>query len=506
MELVLKNDIQAAGYRLHKYTSTNLFQATRSFLGSVLVVGGGGSGGGYSGNGTGGGGGGGAVVEEKMMFIKGWYYRAVVGAGGAGVTGYTQGTNGSNSYIEVLGTSSSNSPFDIYVRGKTTTTTSRNSRTSYLALGGGGGGRSNDGSGEPPGSDGGCGGGGGGGDANPNGIGGQSIQLRDYGYGSGYAGGTSASSDGDCGGGGGGAGGKGEDFQGSSTGNGYFIDGGIGHASYIEGSLNYYGGGGGAKARNTGDAGLGGLGGGGNGGSNGAANTGGGGGGSESGYNPGAGGSGLIIIKYQSSTDLVSSTGTTLTGLGRGDVRGSAPTLYGNATRTNAFGGSWLLDGSGDYVTLPASSRYAFGQNGTIGVWCRWNTTTNFSTNHRVFCIQNDNNAHDLYVNSSGTVYMHGGTVSVSNYTFPKNKWVHICATYDNGTVKIYINGKNMTLSGTATGKNLTNAGTMFLGAYANGGYNWKGYIDDLNIYSRTLTQRQVRRLRNSSRRRKMIQ
>lgn len=505
MELVLKNDVQAAGYRLHKYTSTTLFQATRSFLGSVLVVGGGGSGGGFSGNGTGGGGGGGAVVEEKMMFIKGWYYRAVVGAGGAGVTGYTQGTNGSNSYIEVLGTSSSNSPYDIYVRGKTTTTTSRNSRTSYLALGGGGGGRSNDGSGEPPGSDGGCGGGGGGGDANPNGIGGQSIQLRDYGYGSGYAGGTSASSSGDCGAGGGGAGGKGEDFLGSTV--SYVVDGGIGYESFIEGSSNHYGGGGGAKARNTGDAGLGGLGGGGNGGSNGAANTGGGGGGSESGYNPGAGGSGLIIIKYQSSTDLVSSTGTTLTGLGRGDVRGSSPTLYGNATRTNAFGGSWLLDGSGDYITLPSSDKYAFGSNGTIGVWVRWNTTTAFSTNHRIWCVNNNITSLDLYINQSGTIYMHGGNVSVSGYTFPKNRWRHICAVYDNGTLKIYINGRLQTLSGTTTGYNITNNGTMYIGQYAGGGsYYWKGYVDDLTIHNRALNQRQVRRLRNSSRRRKRIQ
>ena len=60
-----------------------------------------------------------------------------------------------------------------------------------------------------------------------------------------------------------------------------------------------------------------------------------------------------------------------------------------------------------------------------------------------------------------------------------------------------------MTLGGTATGKNVTNTGTMFLGAYTDGGYNWKGYIDDLNIYSRTLTQRQVKRLRNASRSRK---
>jgi len=501
LELNISENNQSAGYRIHKYTSTtNGVTVSRTVDAYVLLVGGGGSGGGYSGNGTGGGGGGGGVVETRVRFKKGKTYSFVIGAGGAGVTGYTQGTNGGDTYISASGYTVQG------VNGtsrQTPDTIMRNGTYGIRAMGGGGGGRSNDGSGEPAGSDGGCGGGGGGGDANPNGIGGNSTQKRLGLYGYGYAGGTSASSSGDCGAGGGGAGGPGEDFQGSTVGNGYFIDGGIGHASYIEGAKNYYGGGGGAKARNTGDAGLGGLGGGGNGGSNGATNTGGGGGGSESGFNPGSGGSGLIIIKYKSDTNLFSSTGTTDENLGRGSRRGSAVTTYGNATRTSTFGGSWLLDGSGDYVTLPASQRYAFGQNGTIAVWCRWNTTTNFSTNHRVFCTTNSNNGLDLYVHNSGTVYMHGGTVSVSNYTFPKNKWVHVCATYENGTIKIYINGRVMTLGGTATGKNVTNTGTMFLGAYTDGGYNWKGYIDDLNIYSRTLTQRQVKRLRNASRSRK---
>jgi hypothetical protein len=98
--------------------------------------------------------------------------------------------------------------------------------------------------------------------------------------------------------------------------------GGPGLAFSISGTLRYYAGGGGAGANRTGGAAAGGIGGGGNGGttsnvtpSAGTANTGGGGGGAAYNATPGAsatggaGGSGIVIIRYQTTSDASSATG-----------------------------------------------------------------------------------------------------------------------------------------------------------------------------------------------------
>lgn len=89
-------------------------------------------------------------------------------------------------------------------------------------------------------------------------------------------------------------------------------DGGIGKLSSINGTPTYYGGGGGGNTYTGVAGGTGGLGGGGNGsntsssvGTSGAANTGGGAGGSAGTGNTPSGGSGIVIIRYPGSTQIM---------------------------------------------------------------------------------------------------------------------------------------------------------------------------------------------------------
>jgi len=274
--------IGSVTYRVHAFTtvgtSTLVMPETREC--DVLLVAGGGGGGGVTGNGASGGGGAGGLVFNTYSALQGGQYSIVVGDGGtAGGDALENGGNGGNTTCFGL-----------------------------TAEGGGGGGGSSDSNVFLAGSAGGSGGGGGGGDIIPNGDGGAATQpgtnsgvTTD----AGFAGGASASSSGDCGGAGGGAGEVGDTFQGSTTGNGYNIQGGDGlnissTFTTVFGDSGYFAGGGGAFARNDNisrDGGAGG-GGGGAGGPSGTANTGGGGGGRDIGVVAGAGGSGIVLIRY----------------------------------------------------------------------------------------------------------------------------------------------------------------------------------------------------------------
>lgn len=241
----------------------------------VLVVAGGGGGGA---NHAGGGGGGGVVYNANYGVIPGTAYTIVVGAGGAGSTGYstTRAGWGGNTQFNDL-----------------------------IAKGGGPGGNRQD-SGTASlqyGYDGGCGGGAGGlgADATPRlWAGGRGVP------GQGYNGGRGTFH---AGGGGGGAGAPGLDGRTIDGGaaNTFPGNGGDGYPCAITGTLQYYGGGGGGGGLISGpNGGRGGLGGGGSGGGYsanadeaGVNGLGGGGGGGDGGGNPGSnGGSGTVIIRY----------------------------------------------------------------------------------------------------------------------------------------------------------------------------------------------------------------
>ena len=268
----------------------------------VLLVAGGGGGGGNCNTcgGAGGGGGGGVNYTEGFNATVGTRTVTVGAAGAAGVGGASR-TNGGNGGNSVFGT---------------------------LSVSGGGGGGAQLGT---AGLNGGSGGGGSGGGTPGPGNGGNGVS------GQGYAGGAGIG-DPYSGGGGGGAGGSGVPGVGQSGGNG-----GAGFMSYVTGSLQVFGAGGGAGVYDANFAGASDVGAG-NGSSQstnagagyaGTANTGGGGGGANgrnTGANGGAGGSGVVIVRVKTGSMTISTTGSpTITNV---TIDGTQYTIY----RFNASG------------------------------------------------------------------------------------------------------------------------------------------------------------------------
>ena len=241
---------------------------------NYLVIGGGGGGGGK----RGGGGGAGGLKTGSVTYVQGSY---TVTVGDGGIASTSLSGNGGDSTLG-LG-------------------------TAITATGGGGAGSASNG------SNGGSGGGGGssdgtnrsGGSASPSGQGNNGGNAN-TGYG---------------GAGGGGAGAVGANVVGTLNG----ADGGVGLADSITGTSVYYaGGGGGGVGTNGNTAGLGGNGGGGDGSNtttSGTAGTngkggGGGGAGDQTGLNGSNGGKGVVIVSYNSVTQI--GTGGTVTSYGSG--------------------------------------------------------------------------------------------------------------------------------------------------------------------------------------------
>ncbi len=274
-------EIISGSYRIHKFTSSGTFTVNKSMNVECIVVAGGGAGGSAT---YAGGGGAGGVVYDAAHAVTGKAYTITVGAGGASQAVASQGNSGANSVFDDI-----------------------------TAIGGGGGGdqynpyRS--------GTNGGSGGGAGNSAGSP-GSGEQTASGGDIGYGN--NGGSANAGTGGAGGGGAGAAG--------TTGGGADIGGagGNGISTYsdfliaadagvdISGTHWIAGGGGGGGYSGEGAGGNGGGGKGSHWGSNaseaGTANTGSGGGGASTGsyIASGAGGSGIVIIRYLLSEDIIS--------------------------------------------------------------------------------------------------------------------------------------------------------------------------------------------------------
>lgn len=248
-------------YTIHTFLSSGTFITDKNINVDVLVVAGGGGGGSH----VGAGGGAGGLIYQTDFFVGNGNYSVTVGLGGDGASAPTKGYNGQYSIF-----------------------------SSLTAIGGGGGQSWSSGG---PGAHGGSGGGSieaGSvstcveGQGNPGGVGAfTTVWADDF---------SGAS-------GGGGAGGPGH--------NGVYPGvagaGGIGRQISISGSPVWYAGGGGASSNTAVYVGVGGLGGGASGANNplpATPNTGGGGGGAGDPNLGGSGGSGIVIIRYLTSSTI----------------------------------------------------------------------------------------------------------------------------------------------------------------------------------------------------------
>ena len=171
------------------------------------------------------------------------------------------------------------------------------------------------------------------------------------------------------------------------------------------------------------------------------------------------------------------------------------------------LGQALRFDGVNDIVKTPQLS------TGTgpfsISAWVKVDDLTGKSFNNGVGIIAHFNNdlAGDfaLSITSGYSVSFlnnrTGGNDSTgesetSANVVSKNKWAHVVAVWDGSVNKIYVNGVSKTFTSSSWGDWGTESG---LGRLANLSlYYYKGVMDDVRVYTRTLSASEVRLLYNS--------
>ncbi len=162
-------------------------------------------------------------------------------------------------------------------------------------------------------------------------------------------------------------------------------------------------------------------------------------------------------------------------------------TFAGNAqisTAQSKVGGSSIyFDGSGDYISTPSSSAFAFGTaDFTIEFWVRRTGTGSYPY---VFDFRAGVNAAVayLYLRHSDSykpqLSFSGSGLITSTAGLALNTWYHLAVVRSSGTTTLYMDGSSV---GSASDSASYVAAPFYMGDYSGGGYGFTGYMDNLRI------------------------
>ncbi len=176
--------------------------------------------------------------------------------------------------------------------------------------------------------------------------------------------------------------------------------------------------------------------------------------------------------------------------------------LQGNPTRvTGPSGNALQLDGRGDYVVIPHDASLDLSDSITIAAWIRPDVE---DSQYVVTKAQKrDADGFELSLSSKGSVFVRfnretaGDSFrldSTSDYPTDGNTWVHVAATYDGSTIRIYVNGQ-LENSRNAQFQIATNNLPIGIGAQHDGSRSMEGSVDDVQIHARALDANEIAQL-----------
>ncbi|HRE52382.1 MAG TPA: T9SS type A sorting domain-containing protein [Flavitalea sp.] len=174
-------------------------------------------------------------------------------------------------------------------------------------------------------------------------------------------------------------------------------------------------------------------------------------------------------------------------------------TIVGDVVRTAGIMGQAIsLDGSGDYATVDHSASLNMSTAITLAAWIKPEIQgtqriifkVSGSTGYELFLANPNPQQFSVRFNGNASLRVN----STSSYLDFLNTWVHVAATYDGATIRLYINGQ-LESSLASVFSIASNTNKLGIGATHTGADDFKGGIDDARIYNTALSAAQIQAL-----------
>lgn len=172
------------------------------------------------------------------------------------------------------------------------------------------------------------------------------------------------------------------------------------------------------------------------------------------------------------------------------------------------IGQAFNFDGSDDLISTPVNdSLLPENQPVTISAWI-YPRTRGENNQGRIVQRGTATGGVGFYLSSAGTngiQFLASGVADVarrsSDNTITLGQWQHVLVTWDGSTtganIHMYVNGVETSYAATINGSSITDNSTepVRIGNSTDGTRTFDGYIDDLRMYNRVLSQEEITRL-----------
>jgi len=188
----------------------------------------------------------------------------------------------------------------------------------------------------------------------------------------------------------------------------------------------------------------------------------------------------------------------------RGEIHGA------RFIRNGRIGGALQFNGEADYVVVPRSPALdRLEREATLAVWIKIDAEAPFSDAALPHLISKGATFANLYTDFGLTLAedtgrltweysdRHNRPIYIKAAAVSRDEWHHVAATFQDGTIKLYINGQ---LAGSDTGssKSLRTSGQpLYIGCRYLDPFTmpFKGSMDEVRIYNRVLNDLEVQSL-----------
>ena len=179
-------------------------------------------------------------------------------------------------------------------------------------------------------------------------------------------------------------------------------------------------------------------------------------------------------------------------------------TLVNGATwnATGRFGAAASFDGSNDMITIPDANSLDLTNGMTVEAWIR---PTNLSGYKTILCKDRTSSAFSYVLSANNSALLSGSQrpnarIRIGSNTrtvtgtskLSTNTWTHVATTYNGSTLRLYING--VQVSSLNTTGNMTVSSDMLRigGSPSLGSQYFAGLIDEVRVYNRALSQAEI--------------